>query len=221
MPGFDPSRTAVISAVVFCALFVAGALVVPAPPEGGSGGIEVREYFDDHGDAVRGSSYTFVLAGVPYLVFLVTLRRRINARCSLLADSAFAGGLLLGAGALVATMGRLGLALGGEDLDPAAARTVFDVISFFEPAASGPVGLLAGAVALAAFKQKVFPAWVGWASAAYAAYEVVEALTVYGTEGAFAPGAAINTIGTFLFVPWALIVAAGMARPVPVRDAAA
>jgi hypothetical protein len=219
MPGLDPSRVAVISAVLFSALFVAGALVVPAPPDAGSSGAEVVEYFDEHGDALRGSSYAFVLGGVAYAVFLVTIRRRINAKCSLLADCAFAGGLLLGAGALVATMGRLGLALGGEELDPESARTVFDVISFFEPVASGPVGLLAGAVAVAAFKQKVFPTWVGWVSAAYVAYEAVEAFTVYGTDGAFAPGDAINTIGTFLFVPWALVVAAGLARPAPVRDA--
>jgi hypothetical protein len=221
MPGLDASRVAVISAVLFCFLFVAGSLVVPAPPEVTASPDEVRDYFAEHDDPLRGSAFSFVVGLAAFVVFVVTLRRRLGARCSLLADTAYAGGLLLAALTLVFVMGELGLALHGDEMDPATARVLYDVLSFYPPVATAPVGLMAGAVALGALRQKVFPAWLGWASAAYAAYELVEAFTLYGTGGAFAPGDTINSIGTFAFIPWALAVAAALARPAPVRDAPA
>ena len=218
MPGLASSRMAVQSAVLFSLLYVVGSLVVEAPPDVTASAGEIRDYFADHDSGLRASSLLFVLAGVPYLVFLVTLRRRIAARCTLIADSAFAGGLLLGAAAAVATMGRLGLALNADELEPATARTVFDLLSYFEPVAVGPVLLLAGAVGLAALRQRVLPGGVGWVSLAYAVYELVEAFTILGTDGAFAPGSTINSVGSLLFVPWALCVAAGLARQAPEKE---
>ena len=49
-------------------------------------------------------------------------------------------------------------------------------------------------------------------SLAYAAYEIVESLTLFGHNGTFAPGETINSIGTVAFLPWAVVVGAGLAQ---------
>jgi hypothetical protein len=73
---------------------------------------------------------------------------------------------------------------------------------------------MAAAVAVASLRYDALPRWVGLSSLAYAAYEILESVTILSDHGIFAPGDTINTIGTLIFLPWFVAVAAGLSRPV-------
>jgi hypothetical protein len=215
-------RIGLVAAVAFAVLYLFSGLVVPEPPGADASAAEVQRWFANHGDAVATSAWLAVVAGVPFLVFLAVLRRRLDTAAGWLADAAFAGGLgILGTGAL-ALMLSLGLALHPDFNPPETVRVLFDAERFFAPVATGAVFTLAAAVALAALRHRALPGWVGAASLLYAAYEVFESFTIFGSDsGGFAPGGSVNMAGTLAFLPWAVVVGAGLARAYPRGDAPA
>ncbi len=211
----DEGRTALIAAAALAALYVAGALAVPGLPGPSADEAEVHRYFVAHADAVAASSYLLVAALVPLLIFVAAVRRRLLQGSGVLADTWLAGGILLAAGGVIAVMIQLGLALRAPTTLPATARTLLDVASFYAPVATAAVFTLAASAALGALRDHTLPRWAGWISAAYAAYELLESLTISGNEGAFGPGGTINAIGTGLFLAWAIVIGIGASRPLP------
>ena len=209
----DEGRTALIAAGALAALYVAGALSVPALPGPSADEAEVHRYFVAHADAIAASSYLLAAALVPLLVFLAAVRRRLLKGSGVLADTWFAAGILLAAGGVVATMIQLGLALRAPTTLPATARSLLDVAAFYAPVATAAVFTLAASAALSALRDHTLPRWAGLASAAYAVYELLESLTISGNDGAFGPGGTINAIGTALFLVWAIVIGAGASRP--------
>lgn len=204
------------AALVFSALYLFSGLVVVAPPGPDAPAAEVQRYFVNHDGGLAASSWLGVAAGVAFLVFVAVLRRELESASGWLADVAFGAGLALAAASAGALMLQLGLALQAEFTAPETARTLLDALRFFPPVATGAVFALSGAVALAALGYGALPRWVGIASLVYAAYEVFESFTIFGgTEGGFAPSESVNLVGTLAFLPWAVAVGVGMARPYP------
>jgi len=183
-----------LAALAFAVLYLVSGFVVPEPPDLNATGVQVQLYFADHSGALAASGYLAMVAGIPFLIVLALLRRRLATVGGWMADTAFGGGLVLAAAATAALLIQLGLALHPDDLDPATARTLLD-----------------GAL----------PRWVGLASAAYALYEVIESATVFGSHGAFGPGETINTIGTVAFLPWYVALGTGLSAPEEARPAPA
>jgi hypothetical protein len=207
-------RRAGAAGFVFVLLFIAAAVVVPSAPSSGDEAEKIRRHFVEHGDTIRGSSYSFVLAGVFYLLFLAGLRSRIaGTGARVLANTAFGAGLVLSGFAGVATIVNLGLAGQAEELSADSVHAAYGIVSYYTPVATGVTFTLAAAVAIAAFGHGAFSRRLGYASLAYAGYEVIESFTVYGTSGAFEPGGVINGIGVVLFLPWALVISAELLRP--------
>jgi hypothetical protein len=209
-----------LAALAFAVLYLVSGFVVPEPPPLDATGAQVQIYFSDHSGALAASGYLAMVAGIPFLVGLALLRRRLAAVGGWTADTVFGGGIVLGAAATAALLIQLGLALHPDDLDPATARTLLDVGRFLAPAVTGAVFAMALAVAVASLRYGALPQWVGLASAAYALYEVLESATVFGSHGAFGPGETINTIGTVAFLPWWVAIGTALsgpaeARPVP------
>jgi hypothetical protein len=204
-----------VAALLFAVLFLVSGFVVPERPDVNATGVQVQQYLSDHSDAIAASGYLGVVAGVPFLIALAFVRRRLTTLGGWTADTFFAGGLLLGAAATAALLIGLGLALHADRVAPDTARTLFDAQRFLAPAATGAVFAMALAAAVASLRHGALPRWVGLASAAYAVYEVVESVTIFGDHGAFAPGDTINAIGTLAFLPWFVAVAAGLSRAEP------
>ena len=208
------------AAVAFSVLYLFSVLVVTAPPAPDAPAAEIQRYFVNHADAIATSSWLVVVALVPLLVFLSVLRRRLAGAAGWLGDLAFAGGRVLAAAGAGAVMISLGLAFHPDFNPPETVRILADVQRFFAPVATGAVFALALAVALASLRHGALPAWVGAASLLYAAYELLESFTVFGGDsGGFAPGESVNLVGTLAFLPWAVAVGAGLARPYPRGDA--
>ena len=213
-------RIGLAAAVAFAALYLLSGLVVAAPPAPDAPAAEIQRYFVNHADAIATSAWLIVAATVPFLVFIAVLRRRLADAAGWLGDLAFGGGLLLASVGVGTLMISLGLALHPDFNPPETVRMLADVQRFFAPLATGAVFALALAVALASLRHRALPAWVGAASLLYAAYELLESFTVLGGDtGGFAPGEAVNLVGTLAFLPWALAVGAGLARPYPRGDA--
>lgn len=215
-------RIGLAAALGFAVLYLFSGLVVAAPPAPDAPPAEVQRYFVNHADAIATSVWLVVVATVPFLVFLAVLRRRLDAAAGWLGDLAFAGGLLLAAAGVGALMISLGLAFHPDFNPPETVRVLADAQRFFAPLATGAVCALALAVALASLRHDALPAWVGAASLLYAVYEVFESFTVFGGDtGGLAPGGSVNLAGTLAFLPWAVVVGVGLARPYPRGDASA
>ena len=210
-----------LAALAFAVLYLVSGFVVPEPPDLNATGVQVQLYFADHSGALAASGYLAMVAGIPFLIVLALLRRRLATVGGWMADTAFGGGLVLAAAATAALLIQLGLALHPDDLDPATARTLLDVGRFLAPAVTAAVFVMAVAVAVASLRYGALPRWVGLASAAYALYEVIESATVFGSHGAFGPGETINTIGTVAFLPWYVALGTGLSAPEEARPAPA
>ena len=209
-------RIGLAAAVAFAVLYMFSGIVVAAPPAPDAPAAEIQRYFVNHADALAASAWLIVVATVPFLVFVAVLRRRLVTAAGWLGDLALGGGLVLAAAGVGALMISLGLALHPDFNPPETVRVLVDVQRFFAPLATGAVFALALAVALASLRHGALPAWVGAASLLYAAYELFESFTVFGGDtGGFAPGETVNLVGTLAFLPWAVAVGAGLARPYP------
>ena len=209
-------RIGLAAAVAFAVLYLFSGIVVAAPPAPDAPAAEIQRYFVNHADAIAASAWLVVVATVPFLIFVAVLRRRLVTAAGWLGDLALGGGLVLAAAGVGALMISLGLALHPDFNPPESVRVLVDVQRFFAPLATGAVFALALAVALASLRHGALPAWVGAASLLYAAYELFESFTVFGGDtGGFAPGETVNLVGTFAFLPWAVAVGAGLARPYP------
>ena len=209
-------RIGLAAAVAFAVLYLFSGIVVAAPPAPDAPAAEIQRYFVNHADAIAASAWLVVVATVPFLIFVAVLRRRLVTAAGWLGDLALGGGLVLAAAGVGALMISLGLALHPDFNPPETVRVLVDVQRFFAPLATGAVFALALAVALASLRHGALPAWVGAASLLYAAYELFESFTVFGGDtGGFAPGETVNLVGTLAFLPWAVAVGAGLARPYP------
>jgi hypothetical protein len=213
MRGEDGDRLALFAAVAFAALYLASAFVVKSPPKPSATADAVRRYFIDHKDGVRAAGYLAMLAGIPYLVFLAALRRRLAAAPGWLADTAFGAAIVVAGLASVGLLIRFGLTLHGSGAQASTVASVFDVARYVAPSATGVVFILALAVGLGAVRHALLPGWVGAASLAYAVYEILESFTLLGSSGAFAPGQTVNLIGTLGFLAWAVVVGVGLVQP--------
>ncbi|MDQ6916073.1 MAG: hypothetical protein M3155_09735 [Actinomycetota bacterium] len=202
-----------LAALAFAVLFLVSGFVVPAPPDVDATAAQVQLYLSDHSGALAASGYLGVAGGVPFLIAISFVRQRLAGPGGWTGDTFYGGGLVVAAAATASLLIGLGLALHADRVAPDTARTLVDVQRFLAPAASGAVFAMALAAAVASLRYAALPRWVGLASAGYALYEVLESVTIFGDHGAFAPGGAINTIGTLAFLPWFVAVAAGLSRP--------
>lgn len=206
-------RRAGAAGLVFLVLFVIAVVIVPNPPESGDPAGEIQRHFADHAGAIRAATFLGVLGGVFYLALLAGLRSRIaRFGADVFAGIAFGAGLILAALASVASIVNLVLAAQAPDLGPDTVRSLYGLTSFFPAIATGVVLALAAAVGVGALRNGALPPWAGYASVAYAGYELIESFTVLATSGAFEPGGVVNALGTVLFIPWAAAVSVALLR---------
>ena len=199
--------------LVFVLLFVVALVIVPNPPESGDPAREIQHHFAQHAGAIRVSTYFGVLSVVFFLALLAGLRSRIDRfQADVFAGIAFGAGIVLTGLAMVAAVVSLTLAAQAPDLGLDTVRSTYGLTSFYPAVATGAVLALAAAVGVASLRNGALPRWVGYASVAYAGYELIESFTVLATSGAFEPGGVVNAFGTVLFAPWAAAVSVALLR---------
>ena len=78
-------------------------------------------------------------------------------------------------------------------LDPATARTIFDIASFWGPLVNGSTTAMAIAFAALGFgAAPLIPRWLTWLSMIFFLEQAIETVTVFGQSGFIAPGGAMN-----------------------------
>jgi hypothetical protein len=99
-----------------------------------------------------------------------------------------------------------GLAFHPAGLDPATARTIFDIAQYWGPIVNGSTMTMAAAFAPLAFWQSdIVPRWLGWLSVLFFVEQAIETVTVFGTSGFFAPGGAMNLyLGGVIGMAWVI-----------------
>jgi hypothetical protein len=172
-------------------------------PTVGSSGEEVVAWFADNGSSAQVYAWTATFAALALTVFgalVAVLLPRPNRFI-------FFGGVLgwVVTGQVQAWFWA-GLALHPEGLEPATARTLFDIPQYWGPIVNGSTMTMAAAVAPLAFVgSRIAPRWLGWLSVAFFAEQAVETVTVFGRSGFFAPGGAMNLyLGGAIGMAWVI-----------------
>jgi hypothetical protein len=106
------------------------------------------------------------------------------------------------------------LALHPDSLEPATARTVLDIASFWGPVLTGATTAMIGSVTVLGFRaQPLIPRWLVALGVIAFVEQAVETITVFGSHGFTAPGGDMNLLlGAGLTIVWlgGLVVWAAM-----------
>src|SRR5882724_5316824 len=130
--GVGRSRTLIVAAVGAGGLYLAGAVALGSPPGPTDSPAEVAAWFRDHGDAARIYAWTATFGTLAIAVTAALVRAVLPAP----SRDVF----LLGAAAFIAETAVQAWCWAGRalyPLEPAAARLVLDVASFWGPVLTG------------------------------------------------------------------------------------
>jgi hypothetical protein len=204
------SKIPLLAAVAWVALFVTGTAFLGTPLPVDTTAEATVVWLQDHQAAIPVAVATYALATVPFFVLVAWTRRAI--------PDVYGYAFLGAAGAFLAQASvswwfLSGAALHADSIQPATARALMDVWSYFGPVLTTTDVVMAGAVALAALQANALPRWLGWLSVVFAVEQVAELATVYGTSGFAAPGGDWNNVvGAGLLVIWMLALGFALSR---------
>jgi hypothetical protein len=211
------SAALVTAAVVGGLLYVVGAVALGSPPGATDSPAEVVAWFRDHHDSARLYAWTATLGMLAFATVAGIVRGSL--------PEPFGSVFLLGAAAFItenAIQGWLwaGLALHPDALQPATARLILDVASFWGPILTGATTTMIGAVTALGFrKDSPVPTWLTVIGAIAFLEQAIETITVFGTHGFIAPGGDMNlTLGAALTFVWLVALVVWAARAPAARS---
>jgi hypothetical protein len=97
-----------------------------------------------------------------------------------------------------------GLAFHPQDLDPGAARVIFDIPAYWGPLINGSMATAAAPfVALGFGASSMVPRWLAWLSLVFLLEQSIETITIFGQSGFLAPGGVMNVyVGGAIGFAW-------------------
>jgi hypothetical protein len=197
-----PSRILLITILATGALYVAGFVALGGSvPTIDSSGQEIGEWFSHN--AARARTYAWTAAFVS--LGLAIFGGQVAALLPKPHRYIFMAGVLgFAITAQVQAWIWAGLAFHPQSLDPAAARTIFDIAAFWGPLVNGSTTTMAAAITALGFGMSpIIPRWLTWLSAIFFLEQAVETITVFGHSGFIAPGGAMNVyLGGVLGFLW-------------------
>jgi hypothetical protein len=195
------SRALACAAIGAGALYLVGAVALGSTPSATDSPAAVAAWLADHRDAVRLYAWTAAFGTLAFAILAGIVRGVLPAP----SRDVF----LLGAAAfIVETAAQAwcwgGLALHAGSLQPADARLVLDVASFWGPILTGATTTMIGAVTVLGLRSPaLIPRWLTILGLVAFAEQAIETITVFGTRGFTAPGGAMNTVlGAALTIVW-------------------
>lgn len=197
----------------FVVFFVASTAVLGTPPGINDSGADIVKWMTAHHDAVRWSVWIATLSAPLFVVYAVLMREVLGGvlgRVFLFGASAVA--ILT----VVQSWITAGVARRPTDIDPATARTLLDVASYWGPTLTAFTMLTLGAIAIGAVHNGALPRWVGYIAAVVLIEQLVETITVTGTRGFMGAGGPMNTIlgAGLTVVAWLLAGITAARRPI-------
>lgn len=193
-----------VSGVGWIVLYVASFIALGASvPTIESSGQEIVAWFTDNGSNARTYAWTAAFAALALTVFggMVTALLPKPHRYI------FFGGILMWViTGMVQAWFWAGLAFRPEDLEPATARTLFDIPQYWGPIINGSTMTMAAAIILLGFgASSLVPRWLLWLSVILFVEQAIETVTVFGQSGFFAPGGTMNLyLGGVIGMAWVI-----------------
>src|SRR5882757_3974581 len=194
----------------FVLIFV-GTTALGETPGPSASGQEVADWFAAQGGQARMYAWLVVL----FVPFFATFTALVRARLPRPHRDVFLiGAIALIAETSVSTWIWAGLSWHAEQLEPATARTLLDVASFWGPVLNGAtISMLAPVVVLSWGARAVLPRWLGIVGGVALAEQTIETITIFGHTGFIAPGGPMNLmLGAALVSIWLLCLGIRLAR---------
>jgi apolipoprotein N-acyltransferase len=183
--------TLLLSATVgFGVLYLAATIALGSTPGAGDDGQTVAGWFRDHDGRVRAWLLLLTLSAPLFATFAALVRERLPAPHR---DVFFFGAVAFAAETAIQGWLWGGLAWHPNDLQPATARTLLDVASFWGPVLTSTTVTMLAPVALLGLRGEAgFPRWLGAVAAIAVAEQLIETVTIFGRHGFIAPGGPMN-----------------------------
>jgi hypothetical protein len=196
--------TLLLSATIgFGVLYLAGAVALGSPPDAGDSGTAVAAWFRDNDGHVRTWMWLLTLSAPLFATYAALIRNRLPAPHR---DVFFFGAIAFAAETAVQGWIWAGMAWHADQLQPATARTLLDVASYWGPVLTGTTITMVAPVALLALRREAgLPRWLGVLGAVALAEQLIETVTIFGRHGFIAPGGPMNVyLGAGLVGLWLL-----------------
>jgi hypothetical protein len=197
-----PSRILLITILATGALYVASFVALGGSvPTIDSSGQEIAAWFSNNGTRARIYAWTAAFISLGLAIF----GGQVSALLPKPHRYIFMAGVLgFVITAQVQAWFWAGLAFHARGLDRAAARTIFDIATYWGPLVNGSTATMAAAIAALGFgAAPVIPRWLTWLSVIFFLEQVIETITVFGQTGFIAPGGAMNVyLGGVLGFLW-------------------
>ena len=176
--------------VGFGLLYGAATVALGSTPGPGDDGVAVAAWFRGHGGHVRAWLWLLTMSAPLFATFAALIRAQLPAPHR---DVFFFGAIAFAAETAVQGWLWAGMAWHGSQLQPATARTLLDVASFWGPVlTSTTVVMLAPVVLLALGGRAGLPRWLGLLGGIALVEQVTETITIFGRHGFIAPGGPMN-----------------------------
>ncbi|HEX6198130.1 MAG TPA: hypothetical protein VFZ37_19625 [Jiangellaceae bacterium] len=207
-------RLGAASGFAVVALGAAGAAFERGAPDASATGEEFVAFFADNRGALLMQSLLFVLSAGAFLWFLGSLRDFLakaeggTGRLSMVAFGAGAVGIAI---SVLIQAPQIALAVASRtEVEPGLAGVIAGLGYALTLIAYVPLAVMFAAVAVIAFRTRVFPVWLGWLSAVAAAGYLMMSLGIVVDNGPLVPGAELTYIVLPIYVVWLIAVTAVM-----------
>jgi hypothetical protein len=186
------SRPLLTATIGFGVLYVAATAALGSPPDADIDAAGLVGWFRDHAGRIRVWVWLLTLSTPFFAAFVALVRARLPSPHG---DIFFFGALAVAIETSVMSWLWAGMAWHADQLQPATARLLFDVASYWGPIVTSATITLLLPVVLATMQGAVaVPRWVGWLGGAALVEQMVETITVFGKGAFLAPGGFMNTM---------------------------
>jgi apolipoprotein N-acyltransferase len=174
----------------FGVLYLAASIALGTTPEAGDSGQTVAAWFRDHDGNVRAWIWLLTLSAPLFATFAALVRERLPSPHR---DVFFFGAIAFAAETAVQGWLWAGMAWHAGALQPATARTLLDVASYWGPVLTSTTVMMLAPVALLGLRSGgTLPRWLGAVAAIALAEQLIETITIFGRHGFIAPGGPMN-----------------------------
>jgi apolipoprotein N-acyltransferase len=184
------STLLLVATLGFGVLYLAATAALGSTPDAGDNGQAVAGWFRDHDGHVRAWIWLLTLSAPLFATFAALVRAQLPAPHR---DVFFFGAIAFAAETAVQGWLWAGMAWHASELEPATARTLLDVASFWGPVLTSTTVMMLAPVTLLALRGAAgLPRWLGVLGAVALAEQLVETVTIFGRHGFIAPGGPMN-----------------------------
>ncbi|MEX3007288.1 hypothetical protein [Hoeflea sp. TYP-13] len=197
-----PSRILLITILATAAFYIYSFVALGSGfPTIDSSGQEVVDWFTNNGGKARTYAWTAAFISLGLAIFAGQIAALLPKPHRYIF---FAGVLGFAITVQVQAWIWAGLAFHPQGLDPAAARTIFDIAAFWGPLVNGSTMTMAAPVmVLGLGASPLIPRWLTGLSAVFLFEQAIETVTVFGQSGFLAPGGTMNVyLGGVLGFLW-------------------